>query len=124
MGTTRKVRKTPTLLITRCVFSYIYDRTRPYLFDLRLNDRPFQHLCLLLLFNKSHTIDINYHPISVQEFLRDLCYMLMSISSQTFEWNEVIRIILRLTIENKFSLIRFIKNSNFNQIFMFLVIHK
>ncbi len=73
-------------------FSYIYNRTRPFLFDLRINDRPFQHICLLLLCNKlslSHSIDINYHPISVNEFLRDLCYMLMSISSQTFQWNEV-----------------------------------
>ncbi|CAF4295961.1 unnamed protein product, partial [Rotaria magnacalcarata] len=32
--------------------SYIYDRTRPYLFDLRTDDRPFQHMCLLLLFNR------------------------------------------------------------------------
>ncbi|CAF3661565.1 unnamed protein product, partial [Adineta steineri] len=72
--------------------SYIYNRTRPFLFDLRTDDRPFQHICLLLLFNKpteSYSIDINYHPIAVDEFLRDLCYMLMGISSQTFEWNEI-----------------------------------
>ncbi|UJR15505.1 hypothetical protein I4U23_002448 [Adineta vaga] len=75
--------------------SYIYDRTRPYLFDLRIDDRPFQHLCLLLLFQKpslsssSYSIDTNYYPIAVDEYLRDLCYMLMGISSQTFEWNEI-----------------------------------
>ncbi|CAF0800134.1 unnamed protein product [Rotaria sp. Silwood1] len=73
--------------------SYIYNRMRPYLFDLRTNDRPFQHMCLLLLFNKpslSHSIiDINYRPIAIDEFLRDICYMLMAISSQTFEWNEI-----------------------------------
>ncbi|CAF1218652.1 unnamed protein product [Rotaria sordida] len=73
--------------------SYIYDRMPPYLFDLRKDDRPFQHMCLLLLFNKpslSYSIaDINYRPIAVDEFLRDLCYMLMGISSQTFEWNEI-----------------------------------
>ncbi|CAF4384688.1 unnamed protein product [Rotaria sp. Silwood2] len=72
--------------------SYIYDRMRSYLFDLRTDDRPFQHMCLLLLFNKptlSHSIDIDYRPIALNEFLRDLCYMLMAISSQTFEWNEI-----------------------------------
>ncbi len=69
-------------------FSFIYDRTRPFLFDIRLDDRPFQHICLLLLL-KSQSNDINYRPIAVDEFLRDLCYMLMGISSQTFQWNEV-----------------------------------
>ncbi|CAF1114048.1 unnamed protein product [Adineta ricciae] len=74
--------------------SYIYDRTRPYLFDLRVNNRPFQHLCLLLLFQKpspslSYSLDVNYHPIAIDEYLRDLCYMLMGISSQTYEWNEI-----------------------------------
>ncbi|CAF3713044.1 unnamed protein product [Rotaria socialis] len=72
--------------------SYIYDRTRPYLFDLRTDDRPFQHMCLLLLFNQpslTQSIDIDYRPIAIDEFLRDLCYMLMGISSQTFEWNEI-----------------------------------
>lgn len=66
---------------------------RPYLFDLRTNDRPFQHMCLLLLFKKpslSLSIDINYRPIAVNEYLRDLCYVIMAISSETFEWNEVI----------------------------------
>lgn len=46
-------------------------------------------MCLQLLFNQSSSIEIDYRPISVNEFLRDLCYMLMGISSQTFEWNEV-----------------------------------
>jgi hypothetical protein len=77
-------------IISITVFSFIYDRTRPFLFDFRLDDRPFQHICLLLLL-KSQSSDINYRPIAVDEFLRDLCYMLMGISSQTFEWNEVIR---------------------------------
>jgi hypothetical protein len=114
--------------MNQCFISYLYHRTRLFLFDLRLNDRPFQHLCLLLLFNKpslSHSIDINYHPISVEEFLRDLCYMLMSISSQTFEWNEVmIEFIHFIMFRSNSILIRFIKNLNFNQIFMFLVIHR
>lgn len=69
--------------------SYLYDRTRPYLFDHPLHDRSFQHLGLLLLIHQPTSIDIDYHPIAIEEFLRDLCYMLMSISSRTFQWNEV-----------------------------------
>ena len=74
--------------------SYLYHRTRPFLFDFRLDDRPFQHLCLLLLLTKPPTtlaLDFQYRSISVEEFLRDLCYMLMAISSQTFVWSEVSR---------------------------------
>jgi len=96
MGTTWQVEIIVSIFpyVSINFFSYIYDRTRPFLFDLRIDDRPFQHICLLLLFNKpslSYSIDINYHPTSVNEYLRDLCYMLMGISSQTFEWNEVIQ---------------------------------
>lgn len=69
--------------------SHLYDRTRPFLFDSPLYDRPFQHLCLLLLFQQQSSIDMDYHPIAIEEYLRDLCYMLMSISSRTFQWNEI-----------------------------------
>jgi hypothetical protein len=127
MGTTWKVNNKPLIFFLINLFSYIYDRTRPFLFDLRLNDRPFQHICLLLLFNQSsfsHSIDIHYHPISVQEFLRDLCYMLMSISSQTFEWNAVSLNKSFLSRFAFFLLFRFIKLSNLNPISVFWVILK
>ena len=80
----------PFFRVSLSIFSsHLYDRTRPFLFDYPLADRPFQHLCLILLFQQQSSIDMDYHPISIEEYLRDLCYMLMSISSRTFQWNEV-----------------------------------
>lgn len=98
LGTTRKVKEKlgensfSSLEKSFVFFSFLYKKIRPFLFDIRNDDRPFQHLCLLLLWRKpliERPLAIEYRPIGIEEFLRDLCYVLMGISSETFQWNEV-----------------------------------
>ncbi|CAF1360492.1 unnamed protein product [Didymodactylos carnosus] len=71
--------------------SHSFRCTLPYLFDIR--DNSFTKFCWFLLSQDSSICMnenniIQFRSISLCEFLRDLCYLLLNVPSSSFSWQE------------------------------------